>query len=106
MGFLLLALQIVKKNTEKMKSKALEETEKNPMSAGQVKYREQRDLLLFLFRKTTKMKYREIKTYLDDYDFDISYQQISKICSKFGDSSRELPDSSENSEDIAEKAIE
>ncbi len=94
------------KKYRKKKSKALEETEKNPMSAGQVKYREQRDLLLFLFRKTTKMKYREIKTYLDDYDFDISYQQISKICSKFGDSSRELPDSSENSEDIAEKAIE
>lgn len=85
-----------KKYREK-KGKALEATEKNPMSAGQVKYREQRDLMLYLLRKMTKMKYREIKTYLDDYDFNISFQQISKICTRFGDSSSELAESSDNS---------
>ncbi len=83
----------------KQKAKALEDTEKNPMSAGQVRYREQRDLLLYLLRKTTKMKYRDIKTYLDDYDFSISYQQISKICSKFGDSSPEVEEKDDNSTD-------
>jgi len=73
------------KNYRKKKAKALEDGEKNPMSAGQVKYREQRDVLLYLFRKETKMKYRDIKSYLDDYDLPMSFQQISKICSKFGD---------------------
>ncbi len=90
------------KKYRKKKAKALEDTEKSPMSAGQVKYREQRDLMLYLLRKTSKMKYREIKTYLDDYDFNISFQQISKICAKFGDSSSELAESSEISSNKTE----
>ena len=89
------------KKYRQKKAKALEDTEKNPMSAGQVRYREQRDLLLYLFRKTTKMKYRDIKTYLDDYDFDISYQQISKICSKFGDSSTEVSKANESDDNLS-----
>ncbi|MFW6225579.1 MAG: hypothetical protein ACOC3V_01305 [bacterium] len=71
----------------KKKSKALEDSEKNPMTAGQVKYREQRDILLYLFRKNTKMTYEQLSNLLGDYDFDISIAQIGYICSKFGDKS-------------------
>jgi hypothetical protein len=72
----------------KKKSKALEDTQKNPMSAGQLKYKDQRDKILFLLRKTTKKTYQEIEEMLLDYDVDISYVQIRNICNKFGDSER------------------
>ena len=70
----------------KKKAKALEESEKNPMSAGQVKYKDQRDTILHLFRKETKKSYQEIEEILLDKDIDISFQQIRNICVKFGDS--------------------
>jgi hypothetical protein len=69
----------------KVKMKSLEQTESNPMSAGQVKYKEQRDLAIFLYRKNSKMTYMEIANLLLDYGIDISYQQIRNICVKFGD---------------------
>jgi hypothetical protein len=69
----------------KKKEKALQDSEKTSMNSAQVKFREQRDLLIWLFRKYTKLKYRKIENVLADYDFDMSFQQISKICSKFGD---------------------
>jgi len=69
----------------KKKAKALEDTEKNPMSAGQVKYREQRNLLIYLLRKYSKLTYEEMSTLLGDYDLEISLPQIGNICSKFGD---------------------
>ena len=69
----------------KKKSDALEATEKNPMSGQQVKYMEQRNLLLFILRKTTKMKYRELHSLLEGYDFGMHYTQIADICKKFGD---------------------
>ncbi len=65
------------------KAKALEATEKNPMTSGQVKYREQRDLLLYLLKETTKMTYQQLDNFLQDYEFSLSFQQIAKICSKF-----------------------
>ncbi len=67
------------------KLKALTMTEKNPMSAGQVKYREQRDIILYILRKTSKMTYEQISNILGDYDFEISTAQIGQVCSKFGD---------------------
>ena len=67
------------------KMKALETTEKEPMSAGQVKYREQRDIILFALRKSTKMTYEEISNLLGDYDFEMSIAQIGAVCSMFGD---------------------
>jgi len=73
----------------KKKEKALEENEKNPMSAGQVKYKEQRDLMLHLFRKHTKMTYQNMEILLADYDFPISFSQIRKICKNFGDMKEE-----------------
>jgi len=67
------------------KLKALEITEKEPMSAGQIKYREQRDIILYALRKTTKMTYEQISNLLGDYDFEMSIAQVGQVCSKFGD---------------------
>ena len=67
------------------KSKALEATEKNPMTAGQVKYREQRDISLYLLRKLSKMTYEQIANLLSEYDLEMSYVQVRNICAKFGD---------------------
>lgn len=69
----------------KAKAKALEDTEKNPMTAIQVKYKEQRDLLLFITRKSSGLTYRELENYLAEYDFEMNYVQIRNICAKFGD---------------------
>jgi len=79
------------------KSKALEATEKDPMTSRQIKYRNQRDIAIYLLRKNSKMTYRELETMLQDYDFDISYQQIGKICGVFGDK--------ENEKDVIEKEL-
>ena len=71
------------------KSKALEDTEKNPMSAGQAKYREQRDIILFLLRKNTQLTYEQLSNLLGEYDLEISFVQIRNICAKFGDIEKE-----------------
>lgn len=67
------------------KGKALENSEKSPMSSGQVKYKEQRDLIIYCLRKYSKMTYQQLTNYLDDYQLGISMPQIAKICQKFGD---------------------
>jgi len=69
----------------KKKEQALANSEKTSMTSAQVRYKEQRDLILYLLRKTSKMTYQELANFLFDYDFDMSFQQISKICAKFGD---------------------
>ena len=69
----------------KKKEKALADSEKTSMSSAQVRFREQRDLLLWLFRKYTKLTYKEIAEVLFDYDFNMSLEQISKICARFGE---------------------
>jgi hypothetical protein len=76
--------EVEKKYREK-KMKALELTEKNPISSSAVKHREQRDLMLYILRKELKLPYRKIEMMLNDYDFDISYRQIASICAKYGD---------------------
>jgi len=73
----------------KKKSKALSESESNPMSAGQIKYKEQRDVFIYLFRKISNFTYQEIANYLLDYGIDMSYSQIRNICTKFGDIEKE-----------------
>lgn len=70
------------------KLKALEMTEKNPMSAGQVKYREQRNLILYLLRTTSKMTYQELSNMLGEYDLEISHVQVRNICANFGDTEK------------------
>lgn len=84
-GVFALGDENVEDKYRKLKDKALRDTEKNPMNAGQVKYREQRDLLMFVIRKNTKLTYRQISNLLNDYDFEVSYAQIRNICAKYGD---------------------
>jgi energy-coupling factor transporter ATP-binding protein EcfA2 len=84
------------------KEKALSDSEKTSMSSAQVKYREQRDLMLWLFKKYTKMTYQEVEQVISDYDFNISFQQISKICLKFGDYSLVPKEKDIKIEEIAE----
>jgi len=67
------------------KMKALEATEKDPMSAGQIKYRQQRDICMFLLRKRLDLTYEQLSNLLGDYDLEISLVQIRNICAKFGD---------------------
>lgn len=92
----------------KKKAKALENAEKTPMNAGQIKYREQRDTILYCLRKITKMSYREIESYLGDYDIDMTYQQIRNICAKRGDKEQEKDkkelESIENESEIGENS--
>ena len=71
----------------KQKEEALSNSEKTSMTSAQVRYREQRDLIIYLFRKTTKMSYHAMANQFLDYDFEITFQQVAKICSKFGDTS-------------------
>lgn len=73
------------------KARALEDTEKEPMTAGQVKYREQRDVILYLLRKNSKLTYKSLAEMLKDYDLDFSFQQIRNICVKFGDKEDKEP---------------
>ena len=85
-GVFALGDEKVEKKYREKKEKSLMDSEKNPMSAGQVKYKEQRDKILHLLRKETKKSYQEIEELLLDLDVDISFQQIRNICVKFGDS--------------------
>lgn len=88
----------------KYKEEALANSEKTSMTSAQVRYREQRDLILYLFRKTTRMSYHEMANLFLDYDFEMSFQQIAKICSKFGDvSDNKLEREAERAEE-AQKA--
>jgi hypothetical protein len=80
----------IEKKYRKKKEKALADSEKSSMTSAQVKFREQRDLMIYLFRKFSKLGYREIEIILNDYDFMMSFQQIGKICSKYGDVLSEL----------------
>lgn len=75
----------MEKKYRKMKEEALANSEKTSMTSAQVRYREQRDLILYLLRKTSKMSYQSLANLLLDYDLDLSFVQISRICAKFGD---------------------
>ncbi len=87
-GVFALGDEKVEDKYRKKKAKALEETQKNPLSAGQLKYKDQRDRAIFLLRKFTGKSYQELEEAFLDYDVDISYVQIRNICVKFGDSER------------------
>lgn len=80
------------------KMKALEHSERNPMTGSAVKYREQRNLMIYILKKQLKMPYRKIENLLGGFDFDISYRQIASICSKYGEKVEEK-DVSDKKED-------
>jgi hypothetical protein len=67
------------------KAKALEESESNPLTNQQVKYMEQRNLLIHILKKELKLSYRKMEKLLDDFNFGMTYAQIRLICQKFGD---------------------
>jgi hypothetical protein len=87
----------------KKKAKALTEAEHNPMSAGQVKYMEQRDLSLYLLRKYSKLTYQELSNLILDYQIDLSYQQIRNICAKFGDKDEIIKEKQDKRDEIKKK---
>lgn len=73
------------KKYQKKKEEALKVTEHTSMSAGQIKYREQRDLVIYLLRKELKLTYEQLSNLIGEYDLEISLMQVRNICSKFGD---------------------
>ena len=80
----------------KVKMKSLEQTESNPMTAGQVKYKEGRDLVIYLLKKTNKLTLVQLSNLLSDFQVDISVAQLGQICSKFGDNSKDVEKAIEN----------
>jgi hypothetical protein len=84
-GVFALGDEDIEKDYRERKMKALEDTEKDPMTSAQVKFRQQRDTCIYLLRKEMKMSYRKLAEYLTNYDFDISFAQIRSICARFGD---------------------
>jgi len=84
-GKFALGSEELEKLYRKKKMKALEETEKTPMTAVQVKYKNQRDIMIYILRKELILSYREIERKMADYGFEINAVEISKICKKKGD---------------------
>lgn len=75
----------VEEKYRQQKDKALRDVETTPMTPGQVKFKEQRDILIWVLRKTTKMTYVQIENMLNDYNFGMAMKQIAGICVRFGD---------------------
>lgn len=68
-----------------MKEKALADSEKTPMTSTQLKYKEHRDRLIYIFRTTTKLSYPKLSEFLAEYGIEISFSQLRTICAKYGD---------------------
>lgn len=79
----------IEEKYKEKKLKALSDTEKSPMSSAQIRYRDQRDIILYLLRKISDLTYEKLSNLLGDYDIEMSYVQISRICAKFGDKEKE-----------------
>ncbi len=98
----------IEKQYRKKKEKALESTSNDPMSAGQIKYKQQRDIVLWRLRKETKMTYQQMQEYLEDYELSMNFSQIRNICVKFGDKAEEKvktkPSDVKNDEEVAKAA--
>jgi len=88
-GKFVLGDEIVEQEYLRKKEKALANSEKTSMSSQQVKFKEQRNLMMWILRKNLKLSYREMSELLAEYDWDISYVQIRAICVKFGDKETE-----------------
>ena len=99
-GVFALGDEEVEKKYRKKKEEALKNSEKNVMSGSAVKYREQRDIMIYTLRKALKLSYKKIEGILNDYDFEISYAQIRNICAKFGD--KEIEEDKKDEKEIKE----
>lgn len=84
-GIFALGDKTVEEEYRKKKEEALESVEKNPMNASQIKYMEQRNILIYLLRKKLGLTYIQLSNLFADYDLDISSVQVGDICVKFGD---------------------
>lgn len=73
------------------KEKALQASEKSSINPTQVKHMEQRNILLYLVRKTMDMPLRKFSEYLSEYGMEISHNQLSEILAKFGYYEKEEP---------------
>lgn len=87
----------------KKKMEALQNAEHNPMTASGIKYREQRDIMMYVLRKELKLSYKKIASLLNDYEFDVSYAQVRNICAKFGDKEREIDEQEKEIGDLDKK---
>ncbi len=104
-GVFALGDESVEKKYKEKKLKALANTEKNPMSSAQVKYREQRDIILYMLRKLSNLTYEKLSNLLGDYDIEMSYVQISRICAKFGDKADKVIEKQEKDLITDEKGV-
>lgn len=93
----------VDKKYRKKKEEALADSEKTSMTSGQVKFKEQRDLLIWLFKNYTGVTYQQMENILSEYEFNMSFQQIGKICNNFGLLSAEKVKDSLNKEEKKEE---
>ncbi len=96
----------MEKEYEKKKEVSLADSEKTSMTSSQVRSKEQRNLMLWLFKKYTKMTYKDMSTLVSDYDFNMSLEQISKICAKFGLLTNETVDNDDEVEDSSYISME
>lgn len=85
----------------KKKADALKSAEHNPMTGSGIKYRDQRNIMVYILRKELKLSYKKLETLLNEYDFDIVYTQIRNICGKFGDKEEKEPNK-EKDEEVSE----
>lgn len=78
-----------KEKYKNKKLKALEDSEKTPMTAQTIRNREQRDILIYLMRKVTSKSTRQLEEFFKEHKLDISHNQIALICKKLGETDEE-----------------
>ena len=67
------------------KEKALADSESASMTPAQIRYKNQRNQLIWIFRKFTNKEYKEMEDIFFKYDFEMSRAQIGLICKDFGE---------------------
>jgi hypothetical protein len=85
------------------KEQALKDSEKNPMSAGQTKYLEQRDNAIQLIREITKKSYHDLEKLFNQNHINMTYAQIRNICIK---SKQDKSDKSKTYEQEQEDSVD
>jgi hypothetical protein len=88
------------------KLKALETSERKPMAPHQIKYMNQRNIMVYILKKELNKSYREMEKYLSDNNLELSKSQIRSICLKFGDVQYDDEDDEEKKEDNNEESQE
>lgn len=71
-----------RKEYDKKKRRALETAHMTPITGKIEKYRNQRNIMIYVLRKKLKMSYKKIESLFKDYEFDMSHAQIRNICAE------------------------